>query len=67
MILYMDYKLLTKIQTIIINKYLPKIIDADQGVFMKDHYIGSNILELQPLIHYVGENNIACPLLCIDI
>ena len=36
--------LLTKMQTIRINKYLPRIIDTDQRGFMKDGYIGSNIL-----------------------
>ena len=33
---------------------------------MKDHYIGSNILELQHLIDYVNEHNIAGVLMCID-
>ena len=50
----MDYKLLTEIQTIRINKSLPRIIDADQRGFMKDCYIGSNILELQHLVDYVN-------------
>ena len=67
MILCRDDKLLTKIQTIRINVYLPGIIDADQRAFMKDHYIGSNILEVQHLKDcYVNENNIAGLLMCMD-
>ena len=54
-----DYKLVTKIQTHRIDKYLPRIIDVDQGGFMKDHNIVSNILELQHLIDYGNEINIA--------
>ena len=51
----MDYKLSTKIQTIRINKYLSRIIDADLWVSMKDHFIGSIIVDLQHLIDYVNE------------
>ena len=49
-----------------INKYLPRIIDADQKGSMKGNYIGSNILELQHLKDYVNENKIAGLLMCID-
>ena len=52
--------------TIRINKYIPRMIYADQRGFMKDHYIDSNILEIQHLIDYVNENNIAGLLMCID-
>ena len=62
----MKYKDLTKRWTIRIRKYLPRIIDTDQRGFMKDHYIGSNILELEHLIDYVNENNIAGLLMCND-
>ena len=62
----MDYKLLTKIQKSRINKYLPRIIDADQRRLMRDCCISSKILELQNLIDYVNENSIASQLMCID-
>ena len=62
----MDYELLTGVQTIRINQNLPRIIDANQRGLMNDHYIGSNILELQNLIDYVNENNMAGLLMCID-
>ena len=45
MILCTEYKLLTKRQTIRINKYPPRIIDADQKGFVKDCYISSNKLQ----------------------
>ena len=53
MILCMDYKLLTKMQTFRINKYLPRIIGADERGFVNDCYIGSNTLELQYLTDYL--------------
>ena len=65
-ILCTDCKLSTKIQTIILNKYLHRILDADQRGFRKDCYIGSNILDLQHLIDYVNENNIDGLLMCPD-
>ena len=54
-ILGMNYKLLTKLQTIRIDKYFSRTIGADQRGFMKDCYIGSNILELHNLIDYISD------------
>ena len=65
MILCTYYNFLTKIQTIRINKYLPRVKDADQRSFMKDYYTGTNILELQHLIDFVNEKTIAGLLMCI--
>ena len=42
------------------------IKDADQRGFIKDHYIGSDILALQNLIDYVIENKITGLLMYID-
>ena len=65
MILCMDYKLRAKKQTIRINEYLSRIMAADQRGFMKDFCIDLNILELQHLIDYGNENNVAGLLMCI--
>ena len=52
-----DYKLATKAIAKRICTVLPKIINNDQTGFLKNRYIGENILNITNLMNYLDETN----------
>ena len=65
-LLNFDYKLLTKLLSFRIKKYLPQLIHPNQVGFVKGRYIGDAIRIVQDLIEYTDKKNIPGLLLFID-
>ena len=56
-LLNVDYKILTKVLAIRLEKVLPKIINPDQTGYVKGRYIGENIRLIQDLMFYLEKEN----------
>lgn len=56
-LLNVDYKILTKVLAIRLEKVLPKIINPDQSGYVKGRYIGENIRLIQDLMFYLEKEN----------
>ena len=56
-LLNVDYKILTKAIAKILEKVLPKIINADQTGYVKGRYIGENIRLIQDTIYFTSQTN----------
>ena len=56
-LLNIDYKILTKVLAIRLEKVLPKIINPDQTSYVKGCYIGENIRLIQDLMFYLEKVN----------
>ena len=56
-LLNVDYKILTKVLAICLEKVLPKIINPDQTSYVKGRYIGENIRLIQDLMFYLEKVN----------
>ena len=62
-----DYKIFTKVLSLRIKAYLPKIIHEDQVGFVPDRFIGENIRYIEDLVEYSNRLKEKCILLSIDI
>ena len=65
-LLNQDYKLATKVIARRIRNVLTYIINTDQTGFIKDRYIGENIVRLQNIMDFVDEENMPALVLNID-
>ncbi|KAL9977541.1 hypothetical protein ACROYT_G014957 [Oculina patagonica] len=65
-LLNIDYKILTKILALRLEKYLPKLIHGDQTGFVKGRYIGQNIRLMSDLMEDLDQKNLSGIFLFID-
>jgi len=65
-LLNQDYKLVTKAIATRLCTVLPKIINSDQTGFLKNRYIGENIIRLTNIMDFLDESNEAALLLSVD-
>ena len=65
-LLNFDYKLLTKLLSVRVQKYLPGLIHPNQAGFVKGRFIGDAIRIIQDLIEYTDKKNLPGILLFID-
>ena len=65
-LLNQDYKLATKAIAKRLCNVLPSIINSNQTGFLKNRYIGENILNITNLMDYLDDNNEAAILLSAD-
>lgn len=65
-LLNQDYKLASKTIAKRLCTVLPKIINSDQTGFLKNRYIGENIIRITNIMDYLDENNQAALLLSAD-
>ena len=61
-----DYKIITRLLAIRLQKVLPKIISMDQQGYLKNRYIGYNIRQIQDIIDYTEKLNIDGCILFLD-
>ena len=62
-----DYKIATKAIASRIKIFLPKLISDDQTGFIKNRFIGENILLIDSVIRYTAAKNIPGLLLFLDL
>ena len=68
MLLNMDYKLFTKVLSDRLKVVLPSIVHSDQNGFMKNRFLGNNMLDVYALIAIAAEErNDNMVLLSLDI
>ena len=65
-LLNQDYKLASKAIATRLCTVLPKLINSDQTGFLKNRYIGENIIRITNIMDYLDENNQAALLLSAD-
>ena len=65
-LLNVDYKILAKVIANRIKVCLDEIINRDQTGFMKNRYIGENIIKALSIIEYAEEENIPALLMFVD-
>ena len=65
-ILNNDYKLLTRVLALRLQKVLPLIINEDQQGYIKGRFIGNNIRQISDIIDYCETNQINGALLFLD-
>ena len=53
--LNVDYKLVTKALSQRLREILPRIIHTDQAGFVQNRFLGSNVLDVQTLLHYFDQ------------
>ena len=61
-----DYKILTKLLAMRLQKVLPSLISPDQTGYLKGRYIGENIRTIYDVIDYTKINNIPGMMVLID-
>ena len=66
-LLNVDYKLLSKALALRLQDILPDLVDTDQRGFVKNRYIGDNIMEIYSVIAQAEENQDTASLLLLDI
>ena len=64
--LNVDYKIVSKVLAIRIQKILPEIIHSDQSAFVKGRWIGDSIRSINDIMEYAKEKNRAGMLLFLD-
>ena len=50
-LLNVDYKLVTKVLSLRLKEIIPKIVHTDQTGFVTNRFLGSNVLDIQTLLH----------------
>ena len=65
-LLNQDYKLATKAIAKRLCSVLPKLINPDQTGFLKERYIGENVVKILNIMDYLTESNEAALLLSAD-
>ena len=65
-LLNVDYKILPKALANRLTKYLPRLVDADQTGYVKQRFIGNNIIIIEDIMIYTKQNNIKGIMLSID-
>ena len=57
-LVYTDYKILTKLLAIRLQKVIPTIVNSDQVGYIKNRYIGENVRILADILQYTDIENI---------
>lgn len=65
-LLNFDYKILTKLLSYRIQKYLPKLIHPNQSGFVKGRFIGDAVRIIQDMLEFTNKKDIPGLLLFID-
>ena len=66
-ILNVDYKLLSKSLALRLKDILPDLVHSDQRGFVKNRYLGDNILDVYSLIAQAEQNNDEASLVLLDV
>ena len=66
-LLNVQYKLLTKALALRLKEVLPDLVHSDQKGFIKNRYIGDNIMDIYSIIAKAEENQEEISLLLLDI
>ena len=56
-LLYLDYKIMTKVLAKRLQKFIDNLMHPNQSGFVKDRFIGEGIRFVQDLIEYMDINN----------